>query len=105
MLRLPKAMRGAAPATRMKSVSTYYQNRHCGWSPTIGWLAPAMHKQARYQKTSIYISRRLHFLLKFAAIGEHKSLSEFAEGLLSSALAERKARELLSTDQDDDQTG
>jgi hypothetical protein len=64
-----------------------------------------MRNEVKYHKTSIYVSRRLHFLLKFAAISEHQSLSDFAERLLSSALAERKARELLATDKDDDQTG
>jgi hypothetical protein len=64
-----------------------------------------MTAQTTYQKLAIYVSRDIHLKLKLAAIGEHRSLSDFAEELLSTAMTEREASELLATGQDDDKSG
>jgi hypothetical protein len=58
-----------------------------------------------YEKLAIYISRQLHLELKLAAIGEHRSLSDFSEELLSNALRYRQRQHLLRDEADDDRTG
>jgi|EndMetStandDraft_3_1072993.scaffolds.fasta_scaffold10681_2 hypothetical protein len=64
-----------------------------------------MSSRPTYQKLAIYISRQLHLELKLASIGEHRSLSDFGEELLSNALRDRRRQRLLRDDADDDHTG
>lgn len=58
-----------------------------------------------YAKLAIYVSRGLHFQLKFASIGEHRSLSDFAEELLRDAMLRRVGKAGRTREGVDDDTG